>query len=214
VLRLRNLRAAIALAALCIFRLHTALADTAPQSVAEAFVQQNIEHAYAVLGDPSLSPQQRHGRFRSFILSLLDTGRIGRFTLGHYANSASPAAVADFEKSFADYAAAVYESRLSEFKDLKMRVTGAAVLGKGDTVVAASVSGPGLPDPGKPVRIGFRVRADSDGRLIITDMAVEGIWLALWERADFTSYLQQHGSDVAELARHLRSEAGQLNGEP
>lgn len=209
-----NSRGAIALAALCIFPVHAVVAGPVSQSAAEAFVQEKIDDAYAVLGNPSLSPAERNVRFRSFILSLMDTGQIGRFTLGRYANSASPAAVATFETAFADYAVAVYESRLSEFKDLKIRVTGSAVLGQNETVVAASASGPGLPNPANPVRIGFRLRINSNGRLIVTDMDVEGIWLALWERADFTSFLQQHGGDVAELARHLRREAAQMADRP
>ena len=212
-LRLVNSRGAIALAVFCLFSSAAASAGTVHQSAAEEFVQKNIDAAYAVLGDPTLTPAERDARFRSFILSLMDTGRIGRFTLGRYANSASPAAVADFQKAFADYAVAVYESRLSEFKDLRIRVTGSAVLGQDDTVVAASASGPGLPNPANPVRLGFRVRTNPDGRLIVTDMDVEGIWLALWERADFTSFLQQHGGNVAELAQHLRSEADQLTGQ-
>lgn len=213
-LRFRKSCSSIALAAFCLVAVHAAGAENMRQSEAEAFVQENIDNAYAMLGNASLSPAQRSVRFRSFMLSLMDTGRIGRFTLGRYANSAPPAAVADFEKAFADYAVAVYESRLSEFKDLKTRVTGSAVLGKDDIVVAATASGPGLPNPANPVRVGFRVRRNSDGRLILTDMDVEGIWLALWERADFASFLQEHGGDVAELAQHLRSEAGQMRDQP
>ncbi len=210
-LRFRSSHVALALAALCLFPIHTAFADTAPQSAAETFVQENVDQAYALLGDPSLSPAQRSARFHTFLLSLTNTDRIGRFTLGQYANSAPPAAVADFEKAFADYGVAVYESRLSQFKNLKIRVTGSAVLGQDDTVVAASASGPALPNPATPVRLGFRIRKDSNGRLILTDMQVEGIWLALWERADFTSFLQQHGGDVEELAKRLRSETSQMN---
>lgn len=211
-LRFRSSRAAIALAA-CLLPAHAAFADTAPQSAAETFVQENIDHAYALLSNRSLSPAQRKASFRTFLLSLTDTDRVGRFTLGQYANSAPPAAVADFEGAFAEYGVAVYESRLSEFKNLKIHVTGSAVLKEDDTVVAAFASGAGLPNPATPVRLGFRIRKDSDGRLILTDMEVEGIWLALWERADFTSFLQQHGGDVAELARHLHSQADQLNGQ-
>jgi len=213
-LRIRKSRGAIAVGAFFLCAVHAAGAENMRQSEAEAFVQKNIDNAYAVLGNASLSPAERNARFRSFMLSLMDTGRIGRFTLGRYANSASPAAVADFEKAFADYAVAVYESRLSEFKDLKTHVTGSAVLGADDIVVAATASGPGLPNPANPVRVGFRVRRNSDGRLILTDMDVEGIWLALWERADFTSFLQAHGGDVAELAKHLRSQAEQLRAQP
>lgn len=213
-LSFRNSCGAIALSAFCLFAADAAFAEPMGQSVAEAFVQENIDHAYALLGNSSLSQEQRNARFRTFLLSLTDTNRVGRFTLGQYANSASPAAVADFESAFADYGVAVYESRLSEFKNLKIRVTGSAVLGEDDIVVAATASGAGLPNPATPVKLGFRIRKDTNGRLILTDMDVEGIWLALWERADFTSFLQQHGGDVGELARHLQSQASQLNRQP
>lgn len=188
----------------------TPVTVSAATDPAEAFVQENVEKAYGVLNDASLTEAQRDAKFRGFILSLIDTGRIGRFTLGPYANTASPEAIADFEKAFADYAVAVYESRLSDFRHLTMHVTGAASLGTDDTVVAASVTGPGLPGSGQPVRVGFRVRKDSGGREVITDMEVEGVWLALWERADFNGFLQQHNGDVAELARHLRETAHQI----
>jgi phospholipid transport system substrate-binding protein len=213
-LRFRNSGGAIALAAFCLCAVHAAFAEPIGQSVAETFVQEKIDHAYALLGDASLSPAQRDAGFHTFLVSLTDIDRVGRFTLGRYANSASPAAVADFESAFADYAVAVYESRLSEFKNLKIHVTGSAVLGEDDIVVAATASDPELPNPANPVRLGFRIRKDSSGRLILTDMDVEGIWLALWERADFTSFLQQHGGDIGELARHLQSQAGQLKGQP
>ncbi|HEX5280905.1 MAG TPA: ABC transporter substrate-binding protein [Micropepsaceae bacterium] len=206
-LHFRNSCGAIALAAFCLFAARPALADSASQSAAESFVQQNIDHAYALLGDASLPQARRNALFRTFLLSLTDTDRVARFTLGQYANSAPPAAVADFENAFADYGVAVYESRLSQFKDLKIHVTGSAVLKEDDTVVAAIASGSAT-----PVRLGFRIRKDSNGRLILTDMDVEGIWLALWERADFTSFLQQHGGDVPELARRLRNETGRMNG--
>ena len=63
------------------------------------------------------------------------------------------------------------------------------------------------------IRVGFRVRKTSDGRSIITDMQVEGIWLALSERSDFTGFLQQHGGSVAALTDHLRAQADQVRAE-
>src|SRR5687767_2173456 len=56
---------------------------------AEAFVQENIEKGYAVLNSTTLSDEQRRAQFRDFMLSLTDARRIGIFTLGQYANSAS-----------------------------------------------------------------------------------------------------------------------------
>src|SRR5579863_3949055 len=66
----------------------------------QGFVQENIDRGYALLNNDSISDAQRSSQFRSFMLSLMDTSRIGAFTLGPYANSASPADLADFEKAF------------------------------------------------------------------------------------------------------------------
>ena len=66
-------------------------------------------------------------------------------------------------------------------------------------------------DPNDPIRVGFRIRNAADGRRVITDMEVEGVWLALWERADFTSFLQQHGGKIGALTDNLRAQAQQIS---
>jgi len=42
-------------------------------------------------------------------------------------------------------------------------------------------------------------------------MQVEGVWLALSQRSDFTSFLQQHGGSVAALTDHLHMQAQQIH---
>jgi phospholipid transport system substrate-binding protein len=206
----RRFRSLTAIAAICLVSL-TAPAAPAPSNSLQSFVQENIDKGYQLLNNDSLSEAQRNSEFRTFMLSLMDTQRIGRFTLGAYANSASPADLAAFEQAFAGYAVAVYQSRLAQFKDVKIRVTGLTQLAPDDAVVNADLSGPSLPNPADPIHVGFRIRQAADGHPVMTDMAVEGIWLALWERADFTAFLQQHGGSVAALTGHLRSQADQIN---
>jgi hypothetical protein len=48
------------------------------------------------------------------------------------------------------------------------------------------------------------VRKTSDDRPIVTDIQVEGIWLSLSQRSDFTGFLQQHGGRLAELTSDLQ----------
>ena len=45
---------------------------------------------------------------------------------------------------------------------------------------------------------------------VITDMQAEGIWLAVTERADFTSYLQQHGGNLTLLSGELHDRASAI----
>jgi phospholipid transport system substrate-binding protein len=202
-----------AIAAVCLVSFAAPVSAAAPADPLQSFVQMNIDKVYVLLNNDALTQAERNNQFRTFMLSLMDSHRIGRFTLGPYANGASPADLAAFEKAFADYAVAVYQSRLGQFKGVKIRVTGSTQLAADDVVVSAELSGPNLPNPADPIRVGFRIRKADDGHPVITDMGVEGVWLALWERADFTGFLQQHGGSVAALTEHLQSEAQQIGAE-
>jgi phospholipid transport system substrate-binding protein len=190
-----------------IFSAPAALA--AATSPTESFVQQNIDKGYAIL-NASLSDEQRRAQFRTFMLALTDTRRIGMFTLGQYANGASKADLDKFTDAFLDYAVAVYESRLSKYKGQTLKVTGSTERAADDIVVNADVVNPNS-SSGQPFKVGFRVRKTSDGHPIITDMQVEGVWLALSQRSDFTGFLQQHGGSLAALTENLHMQAQQIH---
>ena len=183
-------------------------ARAADANPAEAFIQQNIDKGYAILNNAQLSDEQRRTQFRNFMLGLTDTKRIGAFTLGQYANSAPKAEVDAFTNAFTDYAIAIYESRLGKYKGQTLKVTGSQQRAADDVVVNADlVSGA---SGGQPFKVAFRVRKTSDGRPTITDMQVEGIWLALSQRSDFTAFLQQHNGSVAALTEDLKRQTAQV----
>lgn len=169
---------------------------------AEAFVQTNVEKGYTILNSTTLADEQRRAQFRDFILSLTDARRIGMFTLGQYANSASKEDIESFIKAFSEYAVAIYESRLSKYKGQTLKVTGSAQRAADDVVVNTDVVNPGAPNA-QPLKAAFRVRKTSDGRPIVTDIQVEGVWLALSQRSDFTGFLQQHGGRLPDLTTDL-----------
>ena len=177
---------------------------------AEAFVQENIDKGYVILNNTSLPDNQRRTQFRDFMLGLTDVKRIGMFTLGQYANGASKADVDAFTAAFTDYAVAVYETRLGKYKGQTLKVTGSDARSADDVVVNADVVNPAAPPNAQPIKAAFRVRKTSDGKPIITDMQVEGIWLALSQRSDFTGFLQQHGGSLSALTDNLKMQVSQL----
>ena len=186
---------------------------------AEAFVQENVEKGYSILNSTTLSDEQRRSQFRDFMLALTDARRIGMFTLGPYANRASKEDIESFISAFSEYAVAVYESRLSKYKGQTLRVTGSVQRAADDVVVNTDVVNPATPTA-QPLRAAFRVRKTSDGRPIVTDIQVEGVWLALSQRSDFTGFLQQHGGRLADLTSDLQRQtevlrnAARANGGP
>ena len=201
----------IALAALTVLPVQPAFAQSG--NPAESFIQQNVQRGYDILNNHALSSDQRRAQFRDFLLSLTDLRRIGTFTLGQYANGASPADLQAFQHAFEDYAVAVYESRLGKYSGQTLKVTGSMVRAPDDVIVNAVVAAASGGASQQPIHVAFRVRKAMDGRPIITDMEVEGIWLALSERSDFTGFLQQHGGSLSQLTDHLRTQAEQVRDE-
>ena len=203
----------VALAAL-IMAVATVLAVSTAKasSEAEAFVQQKVDIGYEILNDESLTDEARHVQFHAFLISLTDVRRIGMFTLGQYARGATPEQTSEFIESFTDYTVAVYEDRLSQYRGQTLMVTGSIDRAADDSVVNAIVVNSNGPTP-QPIRAAFRVRSDSNGDPIVIDMQIEGIWLAISQRSDFTAFLQQNSLTV--LSEQLRRQTQQiLSGPP
>ena len=173
-----------------------------PGNAAESFVQQQIDRGYQIL-NAKVSEPQRRAQFHDFMIAILDARRIGLFTLGQYANSASKGDVDAFIGTFADYTVAVYETRLAKYKDQILRVTGSTPRAADDIVVNCEATDPARPNE-PPFKVAFRVRKAADGKFIVTDLNIEGIWQTLSQRADFTGFLQQHGGRVPDLIADLK----------
>src|SRR5580765_4106666 len=189
--------------------------ESQASKLAEAFVQENIDRGYSILNS-TVSADQRHAQFQDFMLGLMDGRRIGMFTLGQYANGAPKADIDAFITTFSDYTVAVYETRLGKYKDQILKVVGSSARTADDVVVNCESTDPAHPaDP--PYKVAFRVRKNAEGKFVVTDLNIEGIWQALTQRADFTGFLQQHGGRIAELTLDLnrakRDIADERNGE-
>jgi phospholipid transport system substrate-binding protein len=167
---------------------------------AEAFVQENIDRAFVILNNTAVPQEQRYMEFHDLILSLMDARRIGMFTLGPYANRASQAEIEAFIAAFGDYTIRfIYGAGFAQTEGNAPKVTGSTQRAPDDVVVNCEVNGPNA----QPIKVAFRVRRSADGRPIVTDLQVEGVWLALLQRSDFGAFLQQNGGRIADLTADL-----------
>jgi len=55
------------------------------------------------------------------------------------------------------------------------------------------------------------VRNTPDGKPVITDIQIEGVWLALSQRSDFTGFLQEHDGRLALLIHNLEAQTERIN---
>jgi ABC-type transporter MlaC component len=177
----------------------------AEATTAETFVQQNIGKGFAILKDNSLAPQEREARFRALLRSIIDVKRVAMFALGPYARGASDQQIDGFVNAFSDYFMNMFHVDLDpNFAGQTIAVVGATARGADDVIVTARFAGPDASSPtAMPMNIAFRVRKDAAGNDTIVDLLVGGISLVTTERAEFSSYLQQHNGNIEQLSAEL-----------
>ncbi len=199
----------IAMAAALFSLIETAHAQTA----AENYVRENVQRGLSILNNRTIPDAERRTEFRSFLTTLTDIRRIALFTLGPARRTATPAQIDAFVDAFRNYAVAVYESRLKAYSGQTLRVTGSTAHGPTEYIVTTTLVDPtGRTEAqGEPIEVDFRVDS-SNGRFIVIDASIVGVWLALEERDQFTAFLEENNGNLDALNSHLNALTNRLRG--
>jgi phospholipid transport system substrate-binding protein len=168
---------------------------------AAAFISHLGEQGLQVLG-PSVPPAQRAARFRQLLDNDFDLPEIGRFVLGAAGRTMQPAAQQEFLPLFRDYLVQAYTARLGQYGGLPFHVTGTRPNG-GETVVTSQVV-----RGGNPIQIDWHV-ADHGGRLLVSDVVVDGVSMKVTHRNEFASIIQRNGGHPEALLPALRQQLAQ-----
>jgi phospholipid transport system substrate-binding protein len=171
---------------------------------AEAFVQQLVDQGVAILRNTS--DPNRRAKFREFIVQYADVRKTALFTLGNYRRQASEGDVEAFVQAFKDYATAVYESRLDQYKGQTLKVVGSLDNKPGDVTVNTVIVDSSAT---QPLRVAFRLLG-STGNYRFVDIQVAGIWLSIDQRDQFAAFLSQNRGNVPALTAHLAQQARQI----
>ena len=169
---------------------------------AEIFISDNIQTGLGILNNPQLTPAERSEQFKKLLLGMTDMKRIAVFTLGQYARTASSPDQDAFATAFQNYSIAVYHSYLGRYAGQTLKITGSSERAPDDFIVATNMVDPNDHSGQRPLEVDFRVRTDT-GKPELTDFSVAGIWLALEERDQFGSFLNQNHGDIQSLIIHL-----------
>jgi phospholipid transport system substrate-binding protein len=168
---------------------------------AEAFVGSMAKRALDFLGNTQQTQAQKTESFRKLLEDNFDMETIGRFTLGTYWRTATPAQRTEYQRLFRKRVVEIYSQRFSEYKGQKFETAGARPEGDTDSVVRSFI----IPQDGGPrVLVEWRVR-HRDGRYRIVDVLVEGVSMSVTQRSDFASIIQRGGGDIQVLLDHLKN---------
>lgn len=168
---------------------------------AQKFIEGMASRALDFLGNATMSQDQKKDHFRKLLLDSFDLETIGRFTLGRYWRTSTPAQQQEYQKLFRNMVVEVYATRFGEYKGQKFEARSFRVDNDSDTIVTSFI----IPDSGPEVQVDWRVRY-KNGRYQIVDVIVEGVSMSVTQRSDFSSVIQRGGGDVQVLLTYLKNQ--------
>ena len=123
---------------------------------------------------------------------------ISHFVLGPYWRVASGAQRREFRSLFEDYLVHYYGQQFAQYGGESLRVNGSRTDPAG-VIVTSQIIRPQEP----PIEVDWRL-AVSDGRYKIADVSIDGVSMALTQRAEFAAIVQRNGGQVAGLLATMR----------
>lgn len=176
-------------------------ADRAVANDAETFVQGLADEAISILSNDAMGTDEREAGFRKLFTENADLEKIGTFVLGPYARKMRSENLMDeYQAVFKDYVVAIYAGRFSGYSGQTFDVNGSAI--KNNEAIVQSVIN--LTDGNEPLNVNWRLTKAGGGYKVI-DVQVAGIWMAVEQRDQFTSYINNNGRDVKVLVDFLKT---------
>ena len=184
-------------------------AGAAPVADPADFVRDFGNRVIATATDDSLSPRQRQASLERLLSEGIDTRRIGRFVLGKYGRRATDVERVEFDRLFAASMVATYSRQLANYAGETLEVRGAQLRGER----GASVSSRVVRANGPAIAVEWRLRRDDAGTWRVVDVVIEGLSMALTQRAEYTAVIRASKGRVEGLLARLREQAPVHNDE-
>jgi phospholipid transport system substrate-binding protein len=142
-----------------------------------------------------------------------DMPRIANFVLGRYsAQLRTDAALrTDWNRTFQDYAVAVYEDQLDAFSGGTLRVNNSVERIAGRDVIVNSALTPRT--GGRATTVQWRLlRTGAAWKVVDVSLLVDGnqIWLAQQQQADFLARLDRNNGNIRTLIADVRGQTASM----
>ncbi len=176
-------RRALAVVGLLACLAPVAHAGESPRALVEKMTQQAVD----ILGNRSLSSDEKRHRIEDLAYANIDFDTMSRLVLARNWSRLSPAQQEEFVKLFREHLALTYGRNIESYNNEKVEVVGERDEGRGDWSVKTKIlRGGGSAD----VLVDYRLRQENDAWRII-DVVIERVSLV----ANFRSQFQEIMSD-------------------
>jgi phospholipid transport system substrate-binding protein len=167
----------------------------------ESFVEASANQVLQVLNNKSVSDVERATTFAGYMNKFASMDSIAQRVLGPKARELTPDQRARYLKAFQNYAVAVYQFRLDQFRGQSIKVTGSTDEGPRRYHVTTLIKSS---QTGQDTRVIWDVLQSQDGASYrVRDVALEikgsEIWLAQDQAKDFQRILEKNNGDIDKL---------------
>lgn len=162
-----------------------------------------IASAGAELSMGDLSSEELH--------QLVDAEAIARFTLGRHGRSLPEEKIEAYTAAFRTFLETTFDNNAHMFTGADVTVVGSQNRSARDTIVTVQVTLPGE----TPETVRWRL-LDRRGAWKVVDVQVQGLWLAIEQRAQVAAILDRSGGIDAAIARlgGAETEYAEADGRP
>jgi len=166
----------------------------------DVFVQSTVNRASKLLSD-NLSKEEKIEKLKLIAKDTVDIRGIGFYTLGPIRKTISDEQKSKYSELFEQYFLKSFSSRLAEYTNPEINVTGKEKLNDNYTIVNSTLAGT---DDRPEIKIDWRIYTKIPDKPLIRDLIIEGLSLARTQKEEFNSVLQSNNGDITALFKTLK----------
>ena len=166
----------------------------------DVFVQSTVNRASKLLSD-NLSKEEKIEKLKLIAKDTVDIRGIGFYTLGPIRKTISDEQKSKYSELFEQYFLKSFSSRLAEYTNPEINVTGKEKLNDNYTIVNSTLEGT---DDRPEIKIDWRIYTKIPDKPLIRDLIIEGLSLARTQKEEFNSVLQSNNGDITALFKTLK----------
>ena len=168
-----------------------------------AYVVEMTKSAIDTLTNQSISQKEKEDKFGELFDKNFDVPSISRFVLGKYWKTASLDQKKNFIKAFRNYVVKTYSTRFSEYSGEQLKLVNYENESNPKIFLVHTV----LERQDAPlIKVDWRIGKKKD-KFVILDIIIEGISLAVTQRSEFVSVIDQNEGNIDKLINLLKEKS-------
>ena len=163
------------------------------------FVQSTVNKASEILSK-NITRDEKIEKLKIIAKESVDIKGVGFYSLGSIRKSLNDDQKERYLELFESYFLKSFSSRLAEYTNPHIEVTGQKVINKNYTIVSSNLVGT---SERPEVKIDWRIYTKNPSTPLIRDLIIEGLSLARTQKEEFSSILNSNNEDINALFKIL-----------